>query len=194
MQDLCKNECQKEELKSVEIWKRKQSWLERYEEEYDSRNIFRKGGNTLAEYNNRGYNYNQNTRRRKNKTQINENYIEPENHSASNRFTRRQNNSQLQSQNKNYRRQDGFNQNNREFKSKNKYSVNQTYTRQQNVVHRNGTTYIRKNIPNHFLEQRVSDRAGGTPENNIQNANQEHSQPVQTKSHPETEETLVKEI
>ena len=42
MQDLCKNECQKEELKSVEIWKRKQSWLERYEEEYDSRNIFRK--------------------------------------------------------------------------------------------------------------------------------------------------------
>jgi hypothetical protein len=42
MQDLWKNECQKEELKSVEIWKRKQSWLERYEEEYDSRNIFRK--------------------------------------------------------------------------------------------------------------------------------------------------------
>jgi hypothetical protein len=34
MQDLWKNECQKE-LKSVEIWKRKQSWLERYEEEYD---------------------------------------------------------------------------------------------------------------------------------------------------------------
>jgi hypothetical protein len=30
MQDLGKNECQKEELKSVEIWKRKQSWLERY--------------------------------------------------------------------------------------------------------------------------------------------------------------------
>jgi hypothetical protein len=42
MQDLWKNECQKEELKSVEIWKRKQSWLERYEEKYDSRNIFRK--------------------------------------------------------------------------------------------------------------------------------------------------------
>jgi hypothetical protein len=42
MQDLWKNECQKEELKSVEIWKRKQSWLERYEEVYDSRNIFRK--------------------------------------------------------------------------------------------------------------------------------------------------------
>jgi hypothetical protein len=32
MQDLWKNECQKEELKSVEIWKCKQSWLERYEE------------------------------------------------------------------------------------------------------------------------------------------------------------------
>jgi hypothetical protein len=31
MKDLWKNECQKEELKSVEIWKRKQSWLERYE-------------------------------------------------------------------------------------------------------------------------------------------------------------------
>jgi hypothetical protein len=41
-----------------------------------------------------------------NKAKINENYIEPENHSASNRFTRRQNNSQLQSQNKNYRRQE----------------------------------------------------------------------------------------
>jgi hypothetical protein len=54
MQDLWKNECQKE-LKSVEIWKRKQSWLERYEEEYDSRNIFRKEENTLVEYNNRGY-------------------------------------------------------------------------------------------------------------------------------------------
>ena len=53
---------------------------------------------------------------------------------------------------------------------------------------------LEKNIPNHFLEQRVSDRAGGTPENNIQNANQEHPQRVQTKSHPETEETLVKEI
>jgi hypothetical protein len=46
--------------------------------------------------------------RRKNKAKINENYIEPENHSASNRFTRRQNNSQLQSQNKNYRRQDVY--------------------------------------------------------------------------------------
>jgi UDP-N-acetylmuramyl pentapeptide synthase len=45
MQDLWKNECQKEELKSVEIWKHKQSWLERYEEEYDSRNIFRKEEN-----------------------------------------------------------------------------------------------------------------------------------------------------
>jgi hypothetical protein len=44
------------ELKSVEIWKRKQSWLERYEEVYDSRNIFRKEENTLVEYNNRGYN------------------------------------------------------------------------------------------------------------------------------------------
>jgi hypothetical protein len=43
----------------VEIWKRKQSWLERYEEVYDSRNIFRKEENTLVEYNNRGYNYNQ---------------------------------------------------------------------------------------------------------------------------------------
>jgi hypothetical protein len=64
-----------------------------------------------------------------------ENYIEPENHSASNRFTRRQNNSQLQLQNKKDRRQDGLNQNNRELKSKNKYSVNQTRTRQQNVVH-----------------------------------------------------------
>jgi hypothetical protein len=42
------------------------------------------------------------------------------------------------------------------------------------VVHRNGTTYIGKNFPHHFLEQRVSDRAGGTPRNNIQNANQEH--------------------
>ena len=63
----------KEELKSVEIWKRKQSWLERYEEEYDSRNIFRKEENTLVEYNNHRYNYNQNTRRRKNKAQINEN-------------------------------------------------------------------------------------------------------------------------
>ena len=72
MQDLWKNECQKEKLKSVEIWKRKQSWLERYEEVYDSRNIFRKEENTLVEYNNRGYNYNQNTRRRKNKTKINE--------------------------------------------------------------------------------------------------------------------------
>jgi hypothetical protein len=71
----------------------------------------------------------------KNKAKINENYIEPENHSASNRFTHRQNNSQLQSQNKNYRRQDGFNKINRELKSKNKYSVNQTRTRQQNVVH-----------------------------------------------------------
>jgi len=137
----------KEELKSVEIWKRKQSWLERYEEVYDSRNIFRKEESTLVEYNNHRYNYKQNTRRRKNKAQINENYIEPKNHSVSNIFTRRQNNSQLQSQNKNYRRQDGFNQINREFKSKNKYSVNQTYTRQQNVVHRNGTTYIRKKHP-----------------------------------------------
>ena len=54
MQDLWKNECQKEELKSVEICKRKQSWFERYEEKYDSRNIFRKEENTLAEYNNRG--------------------------------------------------------------------------------------------------------------------------------------------
>jgi hypothetical protein len=54
MQDLWKNECQKEELKSVEIWKRKQSWLERYEEVYDSRNIFRKEESTLVEYNNRG--------------------------------------------------------------------------------------------------------------------------------------------
>ena len=194
MQDLWKNECQKEELKSVEIWKRKQSWLERYEEEYDSRNIFRKEENTLVEYNNRGYNYNQNTRRRKNKAKINENYIEPENHSASNRFTRRQNKSQLQSQNKNYRRLDGFNQINRELKSKNKYSVNQTRTRQQNVVHRNGTTYIGKNFPNHFLEQRVSDKAGGTPQNNIQNANQEHPRRIQTTSNPKTEETLVKEI
>ena len=84
----------------------------------------------------------------------------------------------LQSQNKNYRRQDWFNQNNRELKSKNKYSVNQTRTRQQNVVHRNGTTYIGKNFPNHFLEQRVSDRAGGTPQNNIQNANQAHTRPI----------------
>jgi hypothetical protein len=67
------------ELKSVEIWKRKQSWLERYEEEYDSRNIFRKEENTLVEYNNCGYNYNQNTRRRKNKAKKDENYIEPEN-------------------------------------------------------------------------------------------------------------------
>jgi Tfp pilus assembly protein PilE len=124
--------------------------------------MFRKEENTLVEYNNRGYNYIQNTRRRKNKAKINENYIEPENHSASNRFTRRQNNSQLQSQNKNYRRQDGFNQNNRELKSKNKYSANQTRTRQQNVVHQNGTTYIGKNSPNRFLEQRVSAKAGGT--------------------------------
>ena len=80
----------------------------------------------------------------------------------------------MQSQNKNYRRLDGFNQINRELKSKNKYSVNQTRTRQQNVVHRNGTTYIGKNFPNNFLEQGVSDKAGGTPQNNIQNANQEH--------------------
>jgi hypothetical protein len=100
--------------------------------------------------------------------------LEPENHSASNRFTRRQNNSQLQSQNKNYRRQDEFNKINRELKSKNKYSVNQTRTRQQNVVHRNETTYIGKNFPNHFLEQRVSNKAAGRPQNNIQNANQEH--------------------
>jgi hypothetical protein len=56
------------------------SWLERYEEEYDSRNIFRKEENTLVKCNNRGYNYNQTTRRRKNKAKINENYIEPENH------------------------------------------------------------------------------------------------------------------
>jgi hypothetical protein len=48
MQVLGKNECQKEELKSVEIWKRKQSWLERYEEVYDSRNICRKEENTIA--------------------------------------------------------------------------------------------------------------------------------------------------
>jgi hypothetical protein len=48
-----------------------------------------------------------------------------------------------------------YNQINRELKSKNKYSVNQTRTRQQNVVHRNGTTYIGKNFPNNFLEQRV---------------------------------------
>jgi hypothetical protein len=94
----------------------------------------------------------------------------------------------LQSQNKNYRRQDGFNQINQE------YSVNQTRTRQQNVVHRNGTTYIGKNFPNHFLEQRVSDKAGGTPQNNIQNANQEHPRRIQTTSNPKTEETLVKEI
>jgi hypothetical protein len=60
--------------------------MRRYEEVYDSRNIFRKEENTLVEYNNRGYNYNQNTRRRKNKAKINENYIEPENHSASNRY------------------------------------------------------------------------------------------------------------
>jgi hypothetical protein len=57
---------EKEELKSVEIWKCKQSWLERYEEVYDSRNIFRKEENTLVEYNNRRYNYNQNTRRQNN--------------------------------------------------------------------------------------------------------------------------------
>jgi hypothetical protein len=107
------------------------------------------------------------TRRRKNKAKINENYIEPENHRPSNRFTRRQNNSQLQSQNKNYRRQDGFNKINRELKSKNKYSVNQTLTRQQNVVHRNGTTYIGKNSPNHFLEQRVSDKAGGATRKSV---------------------------
>jgi hypothetical protein len=62
------------------------------------------------------------------------------------------------------------------------------------VVHRNGTTYIGKNIPNHFLEQRVSDRAGGTPQNNIQTANQEHPRPIQTTSNPEMEEMLVKEI
>jgi hypothetical protein len=31
MQDLWKNECQKEELKSVEIWKRKQSWITVYD-------------------------------------------------------------------------------------------------------------------------------------------------------------------
>jgi hypothetical protein len=79
-------------------------------------------------------------------------------------------------------------------KSKNKYSVNQTRTRQQNVVHRNGTTYIGKNFPNLFLEQRVSDKAGGTPQNNIQNANQEHPRRIQTTSNPKTEETLVKEI
>ena len=89
-------------------------------------------------------------------------------------MTCRQNNSQLQSQHKNYKRQDEFNQNNRELKSKNKYSVNQTRTRQQNVVHRNGTTYIGKNILNHILEQRVSNGAVGTPQNNIQNVNQEH--------------------
>ena len=160
MQDLWKNECQKEGLKSVEIWKRKQSWLERCEEEYDSRNIFRKEENTLVEYNNRGYNYNQNTRRRKNKAKINENYIEPENHSASNRFTRRQNNSQLQSQNKTCMRQDGFNQNNRELKSKNKYSVNQTRTRQQNVVHQNSTTYIEKKLLESFFRA-ARERQGG---------------------------------
>ena len=160
MQDLWKNECQKEELKSVEIWKRKQSWLERCEEEYDSRNIFRKEENTLVEYNNRGYNYNQNTRRRKNKAKINENYIEPENHSASNRITRRQNNSQLQSQKKNGMRQDGFNQNNRELKSKNKYSVNQTRTRQQNVVHQSRTTYIEKKLLEPFFRA-ARERQGG---------------------------------
>jgi hypothetical protein len=40
--------------------------------------IFRKEENTLVEYNNRGYNDNQTTRRRKNKAKINENYIEPD--------------------------------------------------------------------------------------------------------------------
>jgi hypothetical protein len=51
-----------------------------------------------------------------------------------------------------------------------------------------------KNFPNHFLEQRVSDKAGGTPQNNIQNANQEHPRRIQTTINPKTEETLVKEI
>jgi hypothetical protein len=45
-----------------------------------------------------------------------------------------------------------------------------------------------------FLVQRVSDRVGGTPQNNIQTANQEHPRPIQTTSNPEMEETLVKEI
>ena len=42
MPDLWKKGCQRDELKSVEIWKRKQSWLERYGEEYDSRTYLEK--------------------------------------------------------------------------------------------------------------------------------------------------------
>jgi hypothetical protein len=142
-------------------------------EEYDSRNIFRKEKNTLVEYNNRGYNYNQNTRRRKNKAKINENYIEPENHRASNRFTRRQNNSQLQSQNKNYRRQDGFNKINRELKSKNKYSVREVFSNVCCSVSMNHVLLSRTCLVERIFIFRLQ---------------------FSVNFNPKTEETLVKEI
>jgi len=159
LQQLWTEECRKEEEKSIGIWEKKQLWFDNYEEKYGTVDSFipvlkkpkkhEKSGYqkfpTMKYNNNRNYNIDRNmyqsnrpeTRQKTYHHQVHEHHRNP--------------NSNFRKENANHQRS-----------GRNRFR-NTNFTK--GYFHRNGTTYIGKNVKKHFLGRGVSDKGGGTQDN-----------------------------
>ena len=156
---LWTSECEKEEKKSVEIWERKQSWLESYETEYGTGDVFVTEIDSGKQFKNVQNNH-QNKRHKQNYTK--RIVSDEENLITHPRMPR-------QKHSKNQRRpfthaEKGTLTNrvsvHRKGQIRNNFSPADLKDN-PNVLNHNGTTYIGRKISTHFLGQRQYDRGGG---------------------------------
>jgi len=132
LENLWKEECEKEEQRSIGMWKKKQEWLESYESNYGIHISNQR--NNYQEVRNR-------RRRLPHRRQNNSNYVLQGRHfhENSHQVSREQRINNFQER---HRKHQHFNRNNT-FRNNN----------MQNFVNHRGTTYIGKNVQNHFLER-----------------------------------------
>ncbi|CAG2214510.1 unnamed protein product [Mytilus edulis] len=190
--NLWRSDCEKEEIKSVQIWERKQLWLEEYEDHFGD--LFVTEENTQVD----------NAYKRKpfhvKKRKVQRNYpgtshntddnltnqaVVHVSHTPHTNIQPRNKPKCHQNQNRYSKQTTNANQNNYNLRLRRNP---EPHRRQQNFVNDNGTTYIGQNVQNHFLGQRrMNDKGGGTTDRSIRNQ-------IQSSVNTNYEETFPKEI
>ncbi|CAG2210374.1 unnamed protein product [Mytilus edulis] len=190
--NLWRSDCEKEEIKSVQIWERKQLWLEEYEDHFGD--LFVTEENTQVDNA-----YKKKTFPRKER-KVQRNYpgtshntddnltnqaVVHVSHTPHTNIQPRNKPKCHQNQNRYSKQTTNANQNNYNLRLRRNP---EPHRRQQNFVNDNGTTYIGQNVQNHFLGQRrMNDKGGGTTDRSIRNQ-------IQSSVNTNYEETFPKEI
>ena len=159
LENYWKSDCEREEMKSVEIWKRKQNWLETYEEKFGTDDIFiseDESSKTISRHGNRnisnakGSGFENGSKKSVRNNEISQN-------------NRRNPNSQIKPpvHRQHLRQQNRKPNSNRKDNSTSQLNI-PPRENHRNYIHSNGTTYIGRKFQDRFLDQRGNDKGGGT--------------------------------